>query len=61
MILRIMGISDKSTPLNHQQVERCVDYGLDLYQQVGYTKALEELEKSIKTVVSLDRNRFVRS
>lgn len=59
MILRIMGISENSH-LNQEQLSRCVDYGFELTQQLGYSKALDELEKQIKTVIKIDRNRFVK-
>lgn len=59
IILRVMRLST-TVPFNETNIEKAVDYALQLVRIHGYSQGMDEIEKIIETAVSIDRHRFVR-
>ncbi len=62
-ILRCMRVTAQGRPyvaLDEVAVGRAVDYTVELVERVGYTAALDDIEKMIDTAITIDGERFLR-
>jgi hypothetical protein len=62
-ILRCMRVTAQGRPyvvLDDVSVGRAVDYTVELVERVGYTAALDDIEKMVETAITIDGERFLR-
>jgi hypothetical protein len=46
--------------LNDEYIDKCTDYAVEMVGRVGYVRAMAEMEGIIKTIATIDSDRFCR-
>jgi len=59
IVSKAMRLGGSIVLYNESNIDKSVEYTLQLIQNYGYSKAMDEIEKIIETAVSIDKYRFV--